>query len=128
MRAYETVVVLSTALDEDAMVSFLDRVRGAIESSGGTVEGMDRWGRRRLAYEINGQTEGQYVLIRFVAEPRNGTKELAHLCRISEHVLRHLIVVREDVDQKPAAESRAATAVPVGATAEVVEEAKQDGE
>ncbi len=128
MRAYEAVVVLSSSLDEDAIVAFLDRVRGTIESSGGMVEGIDRWGRRRLAYEINGQTEGQYVLVRFAAEPKNGTKELAHLCRISEDVLRHLIVVREDADHKPAAESHAAAVVTAEAAPETVEEPKQDGE
>lgn len=98
MRAYEVVIVLSPALEEEAVVAFLDRVKQAIEGTGGSVEGVDRWGRRRLAYEINDQTEGQYVLARFQAESRSGTSELEHLCRISEPVLRHLIVVREETE------------------------------
>lgn len=98
LRAYEVVIVLSPALEEEAVVAFLDRVKQAIEGTGGSVEGVDRWGRRRLAYEINDQTEGQYVLARFQAESRSGTSELEHLCRISEPVLRHLIVVREETE------------------------------
>lgn len=60
---------------------------------GAEVQRVDRWGKLRLAYEINHHREGHYVLIRFSAPPDGGTSELEHLCRISEEVLRFLVVL-----------------------------------
>lgn len=93
MRAYEAVVVLSPNLDEEAIVGFLARVSQAIEQKGGRVTSVERWGKRRLAYDIQHFKEASYVLVRFDAPERDGTAELEHVCRISEQVLRHLIVV-----------------------------------
>jgi small subunit ribosomal protein S6 len=93
MRAYEAVLVLSPSLEEDAIVAFLARATQAIEQKGGRVTSVERWGKRRLAYDIQHFKEGSYILVRFEAPPRDGTAELEHVCRISEDVLRHLIVV-----------------------------------
>lgn len=96
LRAYETVLVLSPNLDEDAILALLERVREAIEQKGGSVASVERWGKRRLAYDIRDFKEASYVLLRFRANPVGGTDELQHLCRINEDVLRHLIVLEQE--------------------------------
>jgi small subunit ribosomal protein S6 len=96
LRAYEAVVVLAPSLDEDRIQAFLQRATEAVEQKGGQVTAVERWGKRRLAYEIRDQREGHYVLLRLRAEPVGGTAELAHLCRISDDVLRHLIVLEQE--------------------------------
>lgn len=92
MRAYEAVLVLSPNLDEDGISAFVARARQAIEQKGGEVSTVERWGKRRLAYDINHFKEASYVLLRFQAAEAEGTAELEHLCRITEDVLRHLVV------------------------------------
>ena len=92
MRAYESVVVLSPTLDEDAIAGYIDRFRAAIEQKGGEVRSVERWGKRRLAYDIQHFKEANYILLRFQAAEEGGITELEHVCRISEDVLRHLIV------------------------------------
>ena len=93
MRAYEAVLVLAPQLDEDGVLAFVDRAQQALVQRGAEVQRVDRWGKLRLAYEINHHREGHYVLIRFSAPPDGGTSELEHLCRISEEVLRFLVVL-----------------------------------
>ena len=123
MRAYEAVLVLAPTLDEDAVAAFIQRARQALEQQGGEVAAVDRWGKRRLAYDIRDFKEASYVLLRFKAQPVGGTAELEHLCRISEDVLRHLIVLEQEgtstpvkADGKP--EGEAASASPPSAAAQ----------
>lgn len=101
MRAYEAVLVLAPTLDEEGIVAFLDRARQALEQKGGTVAAVERWGKRRLAYDIKDFKEATYILIRLQAPPVGGTAELEHLCRISEHVIRHLIVLEQEGTTTP---------------------------
>ena len=96
IRAYEAVVVLRPTLDEDQIQAFLDRAAQAVHAKGGTVTAVERWGKRRLAYEIQHQREAHYVLLRFRAPSVGGISELDHLCRIHEDVLRHLIVLEQE--------------------------------
>ena len=107
MRAYEAVLVLAPQLDEDGVLAFVDRAQQALVQRGAEVQRVDRWGKLRLAYEINHHREGHYVLIRFSAPPDGGTSELEHLCRISEEVLRFLVVLAV-----PATGGRGRPAVP----------------
>lgn len=93
MRAYESVLVLAPTLEEGGVVSLLDRVREAIEQRQGTLTSVERWGKRRLAYDIRHFKEAHYVLVRFQAEPVGGLADLEHLCRIHEDVLRHMVVL-----------------------------------
>jgi len=123
LRAYEAVLVLAPTLDEDAVVAFLARARQAIEQKGGTVSTVERWGKRRLSYDIRDFKEATYILLRLKANPIGGTEEFQHLCRISEDVLRHLIVVEEEgsspmarPDAKPEGEDVGAS-VPAAAPA-----------
>jgi len=94
MRAYELMYIVRPDLDEESIQSVNDRVVAVIKDNGGQVEKTDLMGKRRLAYEIKGYHEGVYVLVQFQAEPTL-VKELERQLRISDHVIRHL-VVRED--------------------------------
>ena len=93
MRPYEMMVIFDPGKVEgdEAVAQMLDRIQGIITGDGGQVTKVDRWGRRRLAYEIGGTTEGYYVVIQFEAEPKTAA-ELGRVLRITDGVLRHMIV------------------------------------
>lgn len=93
MRQYELMVILDPRKvdGDEAVGQMLDKIQGIITGDGGRVVNLDRWGRRRLAYEIGGTAEGYYVVLQFETEPKTAA-ELARVLRITEGVLRHLIV------------------------------------
>ena len=91
MRNYEVLYILNPNLEEEAVDATVARFEEAITKSGGTVTKTDKWGKRRLAYEIEDQLEGFYVLTTFQA-PNEASRELDRLMRIADEVLRHLIV------------------------------------
>ena len=65
MRKYETIFILNPSLDEEAVKANIEKFKGVIENGGGTVENVDFWGKRKLAYEIEKVNEGYYTLINF---------------------------------------------------------------
>ena len=91
MNKYEIGVIFKPTLEEEALKTELDRVQELITRFGGTVEKVDEWGRRRLAYEIEKQTEGFYYFITFSAEGPVPA-EIESRVRILENVIRYLIV------------------------------------
>ena len=95
MKKYELCVVYSPSLDEEALTAARDGVKALIERFGGSVENIDDWGKRRLAYEIQKVNEGIYEFIKFSAEP-TAPAEIESRMRINEQVLRYLIVSDED--------------------------------
>lgn len=94
MAAYETILVFSTKASEEAMATALEKFKDVI-AKGGTVDKVDEWGKRRLAYEINYETEGHYVLIDHNSDPASIT-ELTRNLRISDVLLRYLIVRKDE--------------------------------
>jgi small subunit ribosomal protein S6 len=92
MRNYELVCVIQPDLDENASNGILDRVKGWITESGGNVGKVDVWGRRRLAYNIRKQREGQYVLMNISLNPSAAT-DLERNLRYQEAVLRHMLTL-----------------------------------
>lgn len=96
MRSYECMVIADPALDEDQLSALVERLSGIITTAGGSLEKTDSWGKRRLAYPIDGKTEGQYVLLHFQAE-HAATQELERIMRITDGVVRYLLV-RKDED------------------------------
>ncbi len=86
-------LVLRPELDEERQAAVLTRYRQVIERHGGSVEELNVWGKRRLAYDIKDQQEGIYVFVPFAAES-TANAELDRLLRIDENVLRHLVVLR----------------------------------
>ena len=90
MRHYEVMVILDGALEERTVTPSLDTyLSNVIRSSGGSVEKLDVWGRRRLSYEINKKTEGIYAVIDLQATPE-AVAELDRQLRLNENVLRFL--------------------------------------
>jgi small subunit ribosomal protein S6 len=94
MRKYETIFILHPSLDEEAVKANVEKFKGVIENGGGVIENVDFWGKRRLAYEINKINEGYYTLVHFNANPEL-PKELDRVFRISDAVVRHIIVKDE---------------------------------
>ena len=96
MRKYEVTFIVHPDLDETAFKELIERVQGWITESGGKVEKVDLWGKRKLAYPIRKQEEGQYVLLHTEMEPSFCT-ELERNLRLQEPVMRFLIVLKEPV-------------------------------
>ena len=94
MRKYETIFILHPSFDEEAVKAVIEKYQGVIENGGGKVENVDFWGKRKLAYEINKVNEGYYTLINFEATPEL-PKELDRVFRITDGVIRHIIVKNE---------------------------------
>jgi small subunit ribosomal protein S6 len=92
MRKYELICILQPELDEAAFKGALERVQGWITEAGGSVDKTEIWGRRKLAYPIHKQTEGQYVLMNVTLEPK-ATSELERNIHFLEPVLRHMLSV-----------------------------------
>lgn len=90
MRTYELVFVVHPDLDENAIKDLVEQVKGWITGSGGNVSNVDMWGKRKLAYPIRKQNEGQYVLIQSEMDP-NFCAQLERNLRISESVMRFLV-------------------------------------
>lgn len=93
VSSYETVFVLSTKSGEEATAALVEKFRSLIEQNG-TIESVDEWGMRRLAYPINYEQEGYYVLVNFTAAPEFPA-ELDRIYGITDGVLRSIVVAKE---------------------------------
>ena len=87
MRPYEIMVILDPTLDERTVAPSLETFLNVVRKDGGTVDKVDIWGRRRLAYEISKKAEAIYAVIDLVAEPA-AVKELDRQLNLNETVLR----------------------------------------
>lgn len=94
MRNYEIVLIVLAELDETAFNAAIEKVKGWITTSGGSVSKVDIWGKRRMAYAIRKQREGQYVLINAEFAPAF-TADLERNLRFLEPVIRFMITVVE---------------------------------
>ncbi len=92
LREYEVMFILPAEADESAVTGVTDRITKVI-GEGGAVGNVDRWGRRRLAYEIDKQNEGYYVIAQFTADPSVIT-EVERTLKLADEVIRFKVVVR----------------------------------
>jgi small subunit ribosomal protein S6 len=90
MKNYELVCIFQPELDETAFKGAVERVQSWITEAGGSVDKTEVWGRRKLAYIIHKQTEGQYVLMNITLDPK-AASELERNIRYLETVLRHML-------------------------------------
>ena len=97
MVKYEMGIIIRADLPEDGHNVELDKVKALIDRFGGTIDKLDDWGRRRLAYPIAKLTEGIYTFITYSAPP-NAPKEIESRVRLLESVLRFLTVRRDEVE------------------------------
>ena len=87
MRQYEVMIILDSSLDERTVAPSLDTFLNVIRKDGGSVDKVDVWGKRNLAYEINKQSQGIYAVIELKAEPES-VKELDRQLGLNESILR----------------------------------------
>jgi small subunit ribosomal protein S6 len=97
MKAYELLFFVAPSIDEETRLAVMKRIETAITADNGVVDNVDNWGKRKLAYEVNGLTDGDYTLIDFHANPEN-IAELDRVLRITDAVERFMIVKRTDRD------------------------------
>ena len=97
MKAYELLFFVAPSIDEETRAGVMKRIETTIVEANGTIDNVDNWGKRKLAYEINNLTEGDYTLIDFHADP-DDIAELDRVLRINDAVVRHMIVKRTDRD------------------------------
>ena len=94
MAKYETMLITTATLDDEATAALVGMFKSLIEANG-TIDSIDEWGKRRLAYPINDENEGIYTVINFTSEP-DFPAELDRVYKITEGVMRSLIVAKED--------------------------------
>ena len=93
MKAYELLFIVDPAITEENRAALLSRIEGTIKADGGEVEEVNPWGRRKLAYEIDHLTDGDYTLVNFQANP-DSIAELDRVLRITDAVKRSIITRR----------------------------------
>jgi small subunit ribosomal protein S6 len=91
LRTYEVMVILEPSLEERTVGPSLDKYLNVIRKDGGSVESVDIWGRRRMAYEIKKNQEGIYAVVTLNAEP-DSVKELDRQLTLNESVLRTKVI------------------------------------
>ena len=97
MKAYELLFFVAPTIEDETRLAVMKRVETTIAEGEGKVDNVEDWGKRKLAYEVAGLTEGDYTLIDFHANPAN-IAELDRVLRITDGVVRHKIVRRADRD------------------------------
>ena len=128
MNKYEVMYVIDAALEDSARNELISYFSGIVEKNAGTIDRIDEWGKRRLAYAINYKTEGYYVLM-YIQAPSELPRELERNFQINDNVLRYLVIRYEGelpAKREPLKPYAAREAAPVQAEekpAEIVVEA-----
>ena len=91
MRIYEELFIVRTATPEEEVDALVDQLKGVIASSGGTLDKTEKWGSRKLAYRVDKQSEGSYILLQFSAGPQT-VREIERRLRVSDSVLKFITV------------------------------------
>jgi small subunit ribosomal protein S6 len=112
VRPYEVMVIFDSGLEEDAVRAVLDRVTALVQAQGGRPGRVDRWGKRRFAYELDHRWEGYYVVMEAVAEP-DTMADVHRLLSLADEVIRHKVIRIPDA---VAGRARPAESAPVAAS------------
>ncbi len=131
MRHYETTFVLRPNLGEDQFSEIIDRTCSIITDDGGTVLDVDRWGMRKLAYEIKKEVQGYYVYLNYAA-PGKTVDEIERIFRIDDRLLRYLTIkLADSMDQEAIDREKQRLAAPAEneeeSTAEAAEQSAETG-
>lgn len=105
MRQYELMIILDPELDERAVTPTLEKFLTVVTKDGGTVDTVDAWGRRRLAYEIQKKTEGIYAVVNFTATSA-ATQELDRQLKLNEQIMRTKVLRAEEAQAMIASEAK----------------------
>lgn len=95
MKAYELLYIIRPELDDEAVAATVDKFSEVVTNNGGADVAIDKWGKRRLAYEIDDLREGNYVLMNFNGEARTA-QEVERVMKISDSVVRFLTTKKEE--------------------------------
>lgn len=95
MRKYETIFILDCEIEEAAQKALIEKITGVISSAGGTIDTLNEWGKKKLAYAIKFKKEGYYVFIEFEADVET-PMAIERIFRITEGILKGLIVRKDD--------------------------------
>lgn len=95
MKAYELLYIIRPELDDEAVAAIVDKFSEVVTNNGGADVAIDKWGKRRLAYEIDDLREGNYVLMNFNGEARTA-QEVERIMKISDSVVRFLTTKKEE--------------------------------
>ena len=95
MRKYEVIFIAQPDLDEEHLNSVIEKIKGWITDAKGEVVSVDNWGKKRMAYRIRKQRDGQYVLITANMEPAS-VKELSQNMRFVESIMRSMITLVDE--------------------------------
>ena len=95
MRAYELMFIINPTLDEEKTEAVIEKVKGLVVKNEGEVEKTDKWGNKRLAYEIKDFKDGYYVVL-YYKGPAGLAKELDRILKITDEVLKHMIIRIEE--------------------------------
>jgi small subunit ribosomal protein S6 len=102
MRSYEILLILPADADDKVVQSVTDRITGVVSGSGGEITKVDRWGKRRFAYELDKLTEGFYLVVQMQADPES-LKELDRVLSLADEVIRFKVTVRRQPEPAAAA-------------------------
>ena len=95
MRNYEGVFIISPDLSAETTKGTVTGIQELVTKNGGRVDGLQEWGKRRLAYKIQKKHEGHYVLVNFQLDSKN-TKKLEQSLRLNDQVMRYLLVNKDE--------------------------------
>lgn len=93
MNNYELLYIIDNDLAEEAKEALIAKLNGIVTDNGGSVETVDKWGTKKLAYPINFKNEGYYVLVNFTA-PATLPSELERVMRITDGVVRFMVIAK----------------------------------
>ena len=95
MRSYEGVFILNPDLPADASKGVIAQIQEFVSKNGGRVDGLQEWGKKRMAYKIKKKHEGHYVILNFQLDSKQ-TKKLEQALRLNDQLLRYLLVNKDD--------------------------------
>ena len=119
MNKYEVVYIIDPAVEEEARKELIAKFNALITDNGGSVDKVEEWGKRRLAYAIDYKTEGYYVLVNFQAESEL-PKELERNLQISDSIIRYQVI--RLLEKKASVKPRPVRTAPAAPAAEAVVE------
>lgn len=112
LREYECMFILPAEADEAMVGTAVGRIEKIVTPGGGAIGNIDRWGRKRFAYEIDHQNEGYYVVAKFSAEPTTQA-EIDRTLKLADEVIRHKVLVLPEKAPAKASDTANAAASPV---------------
>lgn len=91
MNSYELLYIIANDLSDEAKEAVIAKINAVVTDNGGTIDGVDKWGTRKLAYPINYKNEGYYVLVNFTS-PATLPDEVERVMRITDSIIRFMVV------------------------------------